>query len=429
MNNMNNNSHENRVLQARNSIQKKLVGKNLSSREIFNVIDLIAQKKLSNTLIAYFTAASFKGGFSDEELYYFVKAMVDTGQRLKFSGIVADKHSTGGLAGTRTTLIVVPIIAAAGFKIPKISSRAITTPAGTADVMEVFAKVDFNAEFVEDIVNRIGGCIVWNNQMKIAPADDIIIRVEEELNFESFDKIIISILAKKIAASSNHIIFDIPYGPTMKIRRLSDAKLILDKFTELGKRFNLKIAGYINYSFEPAGFGVGPLLEARDALSVLEQRKDRPLPLEEKALILAGKLLDLCISDDPKLKNKVTKSGTEWTREILQSGAALKKFREIVAAQGGNQQISTSHLKLGKIKKEIYLSQPGRIWRINNRNLNAIAKILGAPKVKEAGIFLFKKTNDFIKKDEPAFIFYSSSSHLIKEAEETLANFPIYEIK
>jgi putative thymidine phosphorylase len=426
---MNNNSHENRVLQARNSIQKKLVGKSLSSREIFNVIDLIAQKKLSNTLVAYFTAASFKGGFSDRELYYLVKAMVDTGQRLKFSGIVADKHSTGGLAGTRTTLIVVPIIAAAGFKIPKISSRAITTPAGTADVMEIFANVDFNLEYVESIVNRVGGCIVWNDQMRIAPADDIIIRVEEELNFESFDKVIISILAKKIAASSNHVIFDIPYGPTMKIRRLSDAKLILSKFINLGSRFNIKIAGHINYSFEPAGFGVGPLLEARDALSVLEQKKDRPLPLEEKALILAGKLLDLCIFDDSKLRNKVSEGGIKWAKEILQSGAALKKFREIIAAQGGDPQMSTDQLQLGRIKKEIRLSQVGKIWRINNHNLNAIAKILGAPKAKEAGILMFKKTNGYIKKDEPAFIFYSSSFHSIKEAEETLVNFPIYEVK
>jgi AMP phosphorylase len=424
-----NNFNQDRIVFAKKSIQKKLVGKKLTSREIFNIIDLISQRQLSDTLIAYFAAASFKGGFSDEELYFFVKAMVETGSRLNFTGIVADKHSTGGLAGTRTTLIVVPIIAAAGFKIPKISSRAITTPAGTADVMEIFAKVDFSLEKVDQLVKKVGGCIVWNNQMGIAPADDVIIKVEEELNFESFDKIIISILAKKIAASSNHIIFDIPYGPTMKIRRLIDAKLILDKFTKLGKRFNLKITSYINYSFEPAGFGVGPLLEACDALSVLEQRKDRPFPLEEKALILAGKLLDLCISDDAKLKNKVTKSGIEWAREILQSGAAVKKFREIVAAQGGNQQISTGQLKLGKIKKEISLSQTGRIWRINNHNLNAIAKILGAPKVKEAGIFLFKKTNDWVKKDEPVFIFYSSSSHLIKEAEETLANFPIYEIK
>jgi AMP phosphorylase len=424
-----NNFNEDKIILAKKSIQKKLIGKKLTSREIFNIIDLISQKKLSTTLIAYFAAASFKGGFSDDELYFFIKAMVESGSKMHFSGIVADKHSIGGLAGTRTTLIVVPIIAAAGFKIPKISSRAITTPAGTADVMEVFAKVDFSLSYVEKIVNKIGGCVVWNNKMGIAPADDIIIRVEEELNFESFDKIIISILAKKVAAASNHVVLDIPYGPTMKVRRLTDAQLIYEKFVKLGKRFGIKIAGHINYAFEPAGFGVGPALEARDALLVLEQKENRPFALEEKATILAGKLLDLCLIDSPKLNNKINKKGIDWAKEILRSGDALRKFRQIVAAQGGDSSFSSNQLVLGKNKKEIVSPKSGRIHRVNNHNLNIIAKILGAPKVKEAGIYLLKKTNDWVRKDEPIFIFYSSSRHLIKEAEETLLNFPIYEIK
>lgn len=425
-----NNINEQNIVLAKKSIQKKLIGKSLTSKEIYNIIDLISQKKLSQTLIAYFAAASFRGGFSDQELYYFVKAMVETGSRLHLQGVIADKHSTGGLAGTRTTLIVVPIIAAAGFQIPKISSRAITTPAGTADVMEVLAQVDFPLEKVETQVKKIGGCIVWNNRMNIAPADDIIIHVEEELNFESFDKIIISILAKKIAASSNHIVLDLPYGPTMKIRRLKDAYLILNKFLKLGERFNLKIVGYINFAFEPAGFGIGPSLEARDALLVLEQDKNRPLALEEKALILAGKLLDLCLVDAPKLKKKYGEmKGYEIAKTILKEGLAMKKFREIVKAQKGDETISSKKISLGKIKKEIYSLRGGVIKRIDNRNLNAIAKILGAPKIKEAGIFLLKKTNEIVKKDEPLMIFYSSSHHLIKEAEETLQHFPIYEIK
>ncbi len=186
---MTTNNHDR--LEAVKTIQKKLLGKNLNYREIYNLMDEIAKKHLSDVLTTYFVAASFREGFSSEELYHLTKAMVETGTKLHFKGIVADKHSTGGVSGTRTTLIIVPIIAAAGFLIPKTSSRAITTPAGTADVMEVLAPVTFTPKKITEIVNRVGGCVVWGGHLGIAPADDIIINIEEELSFESFDKIIV----------------------------------------------------------------------------------------------------------------------------------------------------------------------------------------------------------------------------------------------
>ena len=193
-------------LKALDTIKKKLVGKTLTYKEIYNLMDEISHKRLSDVLTAYFVAAGFSEGFTPDELYYLTKAIVKTGTELKFDGIVADKHSIGGVAGTRATMIVVPIIAAAGFKIPKTSSRAITSPAGTADVMEVFANVTFTPEQITNIVNKTGGCIVWGGHLGIAPADDVIIQVEEPLSFESMDKVIVSIMAKKIAVGANHLI-------------------------------------------------------------------------------------------------------------------------------------------------------------------------------------------------------------------------------
>jgi len=270
------------------AIQKKLLGKKITYKEIYAIMDEIAHERLSDILTTYFVASSFKEGYSEEELYYFTKAMVETGNRLKFKGIVADKHSVGGIAGTRTTMIVVPIVAAYGYKIPKISSRAITTPAGTADVMEGIANVDFQPQEIVNIVEKLGGCIVWNGKLNIAPADDVIIRVEEPLMFESFDKIIISVMSKKIAAGTTHLVLDLPYGKTAKIHRLSDAQKVAKKFEMLAKKFNIKVAFDINEMLEPAGRGIGPILEARDVLYVLEQHIDRPLRLEAKALRLAG---------------------------------------------------------------------------------------------------------------------------------------------
>jgi len=406
------------------AIQKKLLEKRLSYREIFAIMDEIAHEKLTDILTTYFVASSFREGYSPSELYYFTKAMVETGNKLKFKGLVADKHSVGGISGTRTTMIIVPIIAAAGFKIPKISSRAITTPAGTADVMEAIASVEFTPAEIEKIVNKVGGCIVWNGRLGIAPADDVIIRVEEPLSFESFDKIIISVMAKKVAAGTTHLALDLPYGKTAKIRHFSDAEKVAKKFENLARIFGIKIVVDINEMLEPAGRGIGPILEARDVLYVLEQEAVRPLRLETKALRLAGMLLDLCFQE-----KKIKKNGDEEARKILESGTALNKFREIVAAQNGDQSISCYSLKLARFKKEINSSVSGRIKDINNYNLNTVAKVLGAPNDNYAGIYLLKKLDHNVDKNETMLILYSSDKYRLKEGEVTIKNLPVFTIE
>jgi len=403
------------------TIQKELLGKKLTYHEIFQLMDTISHHHLSDILTTYFVAASFKKGYTHEELYYFTKAMVETGKRLHFQGIIADKHSIGGVAGTRASMIIVPIIAAAGFKIPKISSRAITTPSGTADAMEVFAGVEFTVEQIEKIVNEVGGCICWNGRLGIAPADDILVHVEEPLAFESFDKIIVSIMAKKIAASTTHLVLDIPIGKTMKIIHEKDAQVVAHKFQMLGRKFGMKVIVTINKTYEPAGTGVGPALEARDVLRVLEQTADRPLALEERALYLAGTLLDLCYKEA-----QTKKSGMEEAQKILTSGAALQKFKDIVRAQGGSDHISSSTMKLMNKKHTIYSTQTGYVKEINNHNLNSIAKMLGAPIDKYAGIVLLKKRGDVVKLRDPLAELYTKKEYLLNEAVSSLQTFPIH---
>lgn len=416
-------SDQNRIKAIR-AIQKKLLGKKLTYSEVYVLMDEIAKEHLSDVLTTYFVASSFKEGFSEEEMYHFTKAMVETGTKLQFKGIVADKHSTGGIAGTRTTLIIVPIIAAAGFLIPKTSSRAITAPAGTADVMEVLSKVEFSPLEIEKIVSQVGGCIVWGGHLGIAPADDIIINIEEELSFESFDKIIVSIMAKKIAISTTHLILDIPVGKTMKIKHFEDAEKITNKFKQLAKRFGIKLVFDVNEALEPAGRGVGPALEAKDALSVLEQKKDRSLKLEAKALRLAGKLLNLCFKD-----SKSNKNGEDEAKRILYEGKALSKFREIIKAQKGNDQVSSDSIKMRSRKIEIKSSKSGKIRSIDNYNLSTIAKILGSPHDKYAGIYLNKKIDESADKNETLMTFYARDQYKLTEAKATLTTFPIYEIE
>lgn len=414
------------------AIRKKLVGKKLTYKEIYAIMDQIAEDKLGDVLTTYFVASGYSGGFSNEEIYYLTRAMVETGEKLNFTGLVADKHSIGGVPGTRATLIIVPIIASCGFKIPKSSSRAITTPAGTADAMEVLADVTFTKKEIYEIVKKTNACIVWGGSFKIAPADDEIIKIEEPLLFESYDKIVVSVMAKKIAFGSTHVVIDLPYGKNVKIHRVEDAHILKRKFDYLGDKFSVKIDTLIHKTEEPAGQGIGPLLEARDSLKVLEQKPDRPLPLEELALELASKLLELCLHDSPKkIKDEFEKkynNTKDWARDILTSGAALEKFREIIDAQKGKSNIKSSELSPGKYSYTIHSEFRGRVSKIVTKNLTVIAKILGAPEDRRAGIFLYKRLNDKVTKGERILSFYSESEYRLKEAIQTCDLFPMFEI-
>lgn len=408
------------------AIKKKLIGKSLSYREIFAIMDEIANQKWGSVLTTYFAAAGFTSGFNDEELYYLTKAMVETGPRLHFSGIIADKHSVGGVAGTRTTMIVVPIIAAAGFQIPKTSSRAITSPAGTADTMEVVAPVTFTPKQIEGLVKDVGGCIVWGGHVGLAPADDIIIQVENQLSFESYDKIIVSIMAKKVASGATHVVLDIPMGPTMKVHKEKDAKLIAEKFTYLAKRFGMKVAIDVNEMKQNAGRGIGPVLEAHDVFLVLEQQNERPLTLEAKALRLAGKLLDLCFEST---QGRHKEDGETVARQILSSGSALAKMREIIAAQGGNPHITSHDLIPGSAKGEVRAPRGGTVKAIDNQQITVICRILGCPGDKKAGIFLNRKLGDGVDKGDILCTIYSSKKAMISEAVETVKHIPVYTVE
>ena len=411
------------------AIRNKLVGKKLSYNEIFAVMDAISHQRLSPILTTYFAASGYSKGFTNEEMYFLTKAMIETGEKLQFKGIVADKHSIGGVPGTRTTLIVIPIVASAGFTIPKSSSRAITTPGGTGDDMEVLAPVTFTKDQIYRIVEKTNACIVWGGSVDIAPADDELIKVEAPLLFESFDKILVSIMAKKIAFGSNHIVIDLPYGAHVKVHKRSDAEILKKKFEYLAEKFEVTLEVYLHETSQPAGRGVGPVLEVKEALKVLEQREDRPLDLEDKALTLSGMLLDLCLKDSPKkLREQVQTefgSGRKWASYILSTGHALKKMREIIHVQGGNSAIMSDHLTAGEHSFSYVATHSGVVKDVNSANVTIIAKILGAPTQKKSGIFLHKKVGEAVRSGDVTVTLYSESAQNLKEAKDSLANFPM----
>lgn len=411
------------------AIRKKLIGKTLNYQEIFAVMDAISHERLSPILTTYFAASGYSKGFTNEEMFYLTKAMIETGEKLQFKGIVADKHSIGGVPGTRTTLIVVPIVAAAGFRIPKSSSRAITTPGGTADDMEVLAPVTFSKDDIYHIVHETNACIVWGGSVDIAPADDELIKVEEPLLFESFDKILVSIMAKKVAFGSNHIVIDLPYGKYVKVHNKSDAQILKHKFLFLAKKFNVTLEVYMHNTIQPIGRGIGPLLETKDALQVLEQKPERPIDLEEKGITLAGLLLDMCLRDsNKKLRDRIKNEfggGKNWARYILASGHALKKLKEIIKAQGGNSDIISEELIPGTYSFSVKSERGGKVDVIDSHNVTILAKILGAPSQKRSGLYLLKKSGELVKPGDVTVTLYSETRKNLNETIDSLHNFPI----
>jgi AMP phosphorylase len=389
-------------------IKKKMDGLILTKEEIHTIIQDIVNNALTEAEIAYFVAAVYKNKLNSTETEALISSMVSVGKRLSFDGNVVDKHSIGGIAANRTTPIVVSICVAAGLVMPKTSSRAITSAAGTADVIESIARVEFTTDELKTIIKKVGGCMVWNGVLGLSPADDKLIQTERILGLDPEAQLLASVLSKKIAVGSKHVLIDIPFGESAKVnkKRALDLK---KKFEFFGKKFGLNIRCVLTNGEQPIGRGIGPLLEIRDVIRVLKQ-EDSPKDLESKALFLASEILEL--------SGKCKKGkGLGLAREILTSGKAFHKFKEIITAQSGKvPSIKEIDEKLGKNKKEILASSNMKIKMINNKKMNAIASSAGCPMDKGSGIYLNKHIGDSIKKGEKLLTIYSESKNRLEDA-------------
>ncbi len=389
-------------------IKKKMDGLRLSQGEIFCIIQDIVNNALTEAEIAYFVAAVYKNGMNDEEIKNLIEAMVNTGTSLKFKGKVVDKHSIGGIAANRTTPIVIPICASAGLIMPKTSSRAITSAAGTADVIESIAKVELSAEQIEKIVHKVGACMVWGGSLGLSPADDKLIQVEKVMNLDPKAQLLASVLSKKISVGSKYVLIDIPYGKSAKVS-LKEGHQLKKDFEKFGKKFGLKLKCVLTVGNQPIGNGIGPLLEIRDAIQVLQGTCSVP-DLEDKAVYLAGEILEL--SEKAK-KGK----GSEMARQILKSGKAFEKFKEIIEAQEGKvptiEEISSM---LGKFRHDIIADFNFKIKSIDNKKINLVGRIAGSPMDKGAGIYLYKHTGELVERGDKVITIYSESEARLKNA-------------
>jgi thymidine phosphorylase len=375
------------------AVRRKILGERLKQQDFHDIADDIVHNRYSKMELAAFLVASGQHGLDRDEVLFLTQAMLDAGERLDWDeSLVVDKHCIGGIPGNRTTMLIVPIVAAHGLLIPKTSSRAITSPAGTADTMEVIAEVELEPEALYKIVWQQRGCLAWGGTARLAPADDILISVERPLGIDSNALMVASILSKKLAAGSTHLLIDIPVGPTAKVRHMHHALGLRKLFEFVADRLGLHLEVVITDGMQPVGRGIGPVLEARDVMQVLDNDPQAPADLRQRALELAGQIIEF----DPEVRGG---RGYNIAQEILESGHARAKMNAIIESQGRRTMSPTP----GRLSLEVKAPHSGVITGIDNLQMARIARMAGAPMDKGAGVDLLKKTGDSIGKEETLY--------------------------
>ncbi len=378
-------------------VRRKLAGETLGQEEFTSIVTDIAESRYSKTEMAAFLVASGQSGFDRDEVLYLTRAMFETGDRLDWSEpLVVDKHCIGGIPGNRTSMLVTPIVAAHGMLIPKTSSRAITSPAGTADTMEVLANVELSPEQMQKVVHQQRACLAWGGTARLAPVDDMLISVERPLEIDSVGQMVASILAKKMAAGSTHLLIDIPVGPTAKVRHMHQALQLRKLFEYVGDRLGLYLEVMITDGQQPVGRGIGPVLEARDVMQVLRNDPEAPEDLRQKSLQLAARIIEF----DPDVRGG---QGYRIARDILDSGRALEKMQKIIHAQGE----SPHRYEPGSLVHEVTAPVSGSVAAIDNFQLAKIARRAGAPMDKGAGVELLVKLGEQVERGQVLYRIYA----------------------
>jgi thymidine phosphorylase len=385
-------------LESLSLVRRKVYGRELDEGALRAIVGDIAAGRYSDVQLASFITACAAARMSRDEMIGLTRAMLAVGERLGWAAApVVDKHGIGGLPGNRTTLIVVPIVAALGLTMPKTSSRAITSPAGTADTMETLAPVALAEPALRRVVEREGGCIVWGGALRLSPADDIMIRVERPLELDAEGQLVASVLSKKAAAGSTHVVIDVPVGPLAKVRSAEAAERLSVHLVEVGRAVGVEVRVVLTDGLQPVGRGVGPALEAHDVLAVLRGAPGAPADLRARALLLAGHVLELAPSVPAG-------RGHALAAAALADGRAWRKFQAICEAQGGMREPPrAAH------RAPVVAARAGVVAAIDNRRLARVAKLAGAPADAAAGLELHVRVGTRVARGEPLFTVHAEA--------------------
>jgi thymidine phosphorylase len=405
--------------ESRAALTHKIQGGELSEEQYHTLIRDIVESRYPEGEVAAFLVAATQN-LSDEEVVALARVRTRFSKRMTWPDkIVVDKHSMGGIPGSRITLIVVPIVAAhGGFLMPKTSSRAITSAAGTADAMEALANVDLGPAEIRVCLERARACIAWNGRLNHSVVDDVMNAITRPLGIDSNRWSVASILSKKFTAGSTHVIVDLPFGPRAKLKSEADALELAALFESVGRGLGLTVQAFATDGSKPIGRGVGPALEARDVMWTLDNHPQAPADLVEKALFFASRIL----AWDPEIKS--VEAGRDRAETLLRSGAAREAFERIIDAQGRR----SPPVMPGRLIHTFQAEHAGVIQEIDGWAVAEIARRAGAPLDKSAGVDLLRNVGDTVERGEPLFVIHASAQGDLEEAVKLAANSQCYVI-
>ncbi|MEM5433235.1 phosphonate metabolism protein/1,5-bisphosphokinase (PRPP-forming) PhnN [Cupriavidus oxalaticus] len=391
---------------SRTNLAAKLRGEALDEAAYVAVLrDAIAGRYTETELTEFLVAASRT--LTDDEVVALARARTAFTPRIAWDEpVVVDKHSIGGVPGSRITLIVVPIVAAYGLAMPKTSSRAITSAAGTADAMETVARVDLAHDDVRRCVAQARACIAWNGRLNHSVVDDVMNAITRPLRLDSRRWSVASILSKKYTAGATHVIVDLPYGPQTKLATRADADALGAMFEHVGKGLGLHVRALVTDGSRPIGRGIGPALEVRDVRLVLDNDPGAPADLREKALRFAGEI----IAFDPRVGS--SDQGMRIATALLNEGKAKAAFDRIAAAQGARP----DPVAPGRHVRVVSAARPGRVVAIDGLQVSGVARAAGAPRDAGAGIDLLCTIGAKVAQGQPLYRIHADSDAALEAA-------------
>lgn len=416
-------------------ILKKRNGEELSDNEIKFFIDSYTRGYIPDYQASALMMAIYFQGMTKKETFALTEAMRTSGDVMDLSeihGIKVDKHSTGGV-GDKVSLCVAPIAAACGVKVAKMSGRGLGHTGGTIDKLESFP--GFNTGITkEQFFNQVNGygIAIMAQTGDVAPADKKLYALRDVTGtVENMSLIASSIMSKKLAAGSDAIVLDVKCGAGAFMKSEQDARALAQEMIDIGKEAGKKVIAVISDMDQPLGHAVGNALEVREAIDVLNGKG--PSDITELSLTIAGIMIFLAeIADTPE-------EGRAVAEEAVNSGKALRKLKEFVREQGGDESCVDdpdgldSHGLEKEIKLEIKARKDGFISRLDALKIGTASQHLGAGRMKKedsidlsAGIVLEKKIGDEVSEGDTLAVLYSRSRRMLIAVCEEVRN--AYEI-
>ena len=406
-------------------IEKKRDGEELSPEEIRWLISEYVAGRIPDYQMSAFLMAVYFRGMSEEETVTLTQAMAESGGKIDLSevpGIKVDKHSTGGVGDT-VTLILVPLMGAAGLVMAKLSGRALGHTGGTIDKFEAIpgVRTELSLRKIIEQAKKIG-VVIADHTAELVPADRMLYELRDVTGtVPSLPLIASSILSKKLAGGADAIVLDVKCGDGAFMQKREEAQRLAETLVRVGNKLGRRFCALITAMDQPLGRMAGNTLEVRQAIEVL--RGEGPPDLREVTLALGAELLILAGEEGDAEAAKARLEG------LIESGAAWEKFRELVSAQGGDLKAIEDPDLLPRAREVVEVPSPaaGYVQRLSARKVGIAAGLLGAGREVKgqavdpaAGVELLAKVGDEVEKGQPLARLHVGRKGRLEEAKRLI---------